>query len=351
MNMTGSVRLDDKFWVWYGRANRESLDVVRDLFRNEGEQRSLDLLNWQYQERLGGAYIAIAHTTKGVQAGTAALYSALPSLVHSGATTISAVQSFDSITSKQFRGRGLFSRLGNFVYDKFRESGVELVYGIPNENINNARITQLGWKSLDPLPFLVRPLGFRYLRVRAHARKSAIGVGRRLSQIGRIRRVEECPMDVTDLFNRSELSSRIGVRRDYQYLSWRLKRPGSSYVHFECRDASGELLGYAVYELVLKHGCATGYFMELMSDARHPETADELACVVLGDMKERGADIALAWWMKTSVAAKTLQHHGFFQLPERLRPIHLHLGYRFFSGGPMISREKFSISYLDSDTI
>jgi hypothetical protein len=351
MNLTGSVRLDDKFWVWFGRANQDSLNVVQELFRDEGEQRSLDLLKWQYLDRLGGAFVAIAHTVDGVHEGAAALYSALPSLVHSGVKTLSAVQSFDSITSKQFRGRGLFSRLGKFAYDKFRESGVELVYGIPNENINNVRIAQLGWNSLDPLPFLVKPFGLRYLRVRAHARKPAIGAGGKLTQVGQVRRVEECPIDVTDLFLRSELSERVGVVRDYEYLSWRLKRPGSSYVHFECRRASGELLGYAVYELVLKHGCATGYFMELMSDVRHPEAASDLARAVLADMRERGADVALAWWMKSSVAAKTLQHHGFFPLPERLRPIRLHLGYRFLSGGPTITRDQFSFSYLDSDTV
>ncbi|MEY3358457.1 MAG: hypothetical protein RIR87_1516, partial [Actinomycetota bacterium] len=36
MNLTGSVRLDDKFWVWFGRANQDSLNVVQELFRDEG---------------------------------------------------------------------------------------------------------------------------------------------------------------------------------------------------------------------------------------------------------------------------------------------------------------------------
>lgn len=351
MNMTGSERLDDTFWVWYGRANPESLHVVRDLFREEGESRSLELLKWQYLERLGGAHVAIAHTDQGIESGAASLYAALPSSVQWGDRVLSSVQSFDSITSKRFRGKGLFSRLGNYAYRKFQENGIELVYGIPNENINNARITQLGWKSLDPLPFLVKPFGLRYLRARARVRRPRIIGSVESGTLGGVRRVAVCPPDITNLFGRSELVGRIGVRRDYDYLSWRLARPASSYSHYECRSTSGELVGYAVYELVLKHGCAIGYLMELISDVRHPEAADELTNAVLADMRERGADIALAWWMESSGAARALGRHGFFQLPERLRPIQLHLGYRFLAEGGTIARDNFSFSYLDSDTV
>lgn len=349
--MTGSVRLDDKFWVWCGRANQESLQVVRKFFAEEGETRSLELLKWQYLERLGGSYVSIAHTSEGVEDGAAALYAALPSLVQFGEEVVSSVQSFDSITSKRFRGKGLFSRLGNFTYRRFQDEGVRFVYGIPNESINNARVTQLGWQSLDPLPILVRPFGLRYLRVRAGVRRPLVASRSTAIGIGQIRKVAELPSDVTGLFQRSELMQKIGVRRDRQYLSWRLARPESSYSHFECRNVSGELIGYAAYELVLKHGCATGYLMELISDVEHPDSIDELAAAVVADMKSRGADVALAWWMESSGTARALRRHGFFSLPERFRPIHLHLGYRFLGDGHILKRDEFSFSYLDSDTV
>ena len=351
MSMTGSVRLDDTFWVWCGRANQDSLQVVRKFFAEEGETRSLELLKWQYLERLGGSYVSIAHTSEGVEDGAASLYAALPSLVQWGEEVVSSVQSFDSITSKRFRGKGVFSRLGNFTYRRFQDEGVRFVYGIPNESINNARITQLGWQSLDPLPFMVRPIGLRYLRVRTRIRRPSIVARSVSNELGRIRKVGICPPDVTGLLHRSELAGRIGVRRDHQYLAWRLARPGSSYSHYECRSSSGELIGYAVYELVLKHGCATGYLMELISDVRHPAAIDELADAVLLDMKSRGADIALAWWMESSGTARALRRHGFISLPERFRPIHLHLGYRFLGDGHILKRDEFSFSYLDSDTV
>jgi len=313
--------------------------------------RSLDLLKWQYLERLGGSYVSIAHTSDGVEDGAASLYAALPSLVQSGEYLVPSVQSFDSITSKRFRGKGLFSRLGNFTYRRLHDEGVRLVYGIPNENINNTRTTQLGWQSLDPLPFMVRPIGVRYLRVRAQIRRPSVVARSVSNELGRIRKIETCPPDVTGLLIRSERAGRIGVRRDHQYLSWRLARPGSSYSHYECRSSSGELIGYAVYELVLKHGCATGYLMDLISDASTPEAIDELADVVLADMKSRGADIALAWWMESSGTARALRRHGFISLPERFRPIRLHLGYRFLGDGHILKRNEFSLSYLDSDTV
>ena len=351
MAMVDSERLDENFWVWYGRANAESLEAVRKLFQDEGESRTTELLKWQYLERLGGSYVAIAHTEEGIQGGAAALYAGLPTLVQVGNETVSAVQSFDSITANQFRGKGLFSRLGNYTYKKLSEQGVVLVYGIPNANINNARITQLGWRSLDPLPFLIKPFGLRYLRVRSRLRTPRISTGSGSVVSGSIRQIPSCPEDVSDLSSRSDLVDRVGVRRDYDYLTWRLARPGSSYRHFEFRSSSGSLLGYAVYELVIKHGCSVGYFMELITDVQHPESAGELAQAVLEDMRSRGADVCLAWWMESSRASSVLRQHGFFQLPERFRPIELHLGYRYLVDGRELSRDSFAFSYLDSDTV
>ena len=351
MTVVDSERLDENFWVWYGRATAGSLDVVRKLFQDEGESRTTDLLRWQYLEHLGGSYVAIAHTEEGIQDGAAALYAGLPNLVQVGNERILAVQSFDSITANRFRGKGLFSRLGKYTYKKLTEQGVALVYGIPNANINNARITQLGWRSLDPLPFLIKPFGLRYLRVRSRLRTPRVSTSSGAAFSGSIRQIPRCPEDISELSSRSDLVNRVGVRRDYDYLAWRLARPGSSYRHFEFRSTSGSLLGYAVYELVIKHGCSVGYFMELITDVQHPGSANELAQAVLEDMRLRGADVCLAWWMESSHAASVLHRHGFYQLPERFRPIELHLGYRFLVGGRELSRDSFAFSYLDSDTV
>ena len=350
--MTGTTteRLDDDFWVTFGRANTQTLDIVGEFFKEEDEFRSRELLEWQYLSRLGGSYVAIAHTSAGLVDGAASLYSAQPSVISWGSRTISAVQSFDSITAKRFRGRGLFSRLGKRMYEKLRENGVELVYGIPNENINNARITQLGWGSLDPLPFMVRPIGLRYLGVRAGVRKPKVVSVGKLTSNG-VSEISGCPSDISALLEFSDTASRIGVLRDFSYLSWRLNRPGATYRHFESRKVDGTLAGYGACELVLKHGCATGYILEVMFDRRLPDVGNVLVETMLDHMTSRGADIVLAWSIESSDASRSLRKNGFLRLPERLRPIKLHLGYRSLKDVAPILRSDLSFSYLDSDTV
>ena len=345
-----SERLDDEHWVWFGRATHESLRIVQSLFSDEGENRDYELLEWQYLGRRHGSYVAIAHGDAGLESSASALYAALPSTVFRGGRTVSAVQSYDSITAKQARGKGLFSRLGKYTYEKLKSEDISLVYGIPNDNINSARQKQLGWRSLDPLPMFIRPIGLRYPRVKIgirRPRKLSLPVTRDKL----VSRIESCPPDLRDLFFRSDLRDRVGVMRDSEFMSWRMRRPGADYVWFESRDASGLLTGFSGCELQIKHGCATGYVMDVIFDRGLPHIADSHIDAMVDHLRKCGADVVLAWSIESSQAAEALKRHGFFYFWERARPTHLHLGYRFLDSEASLRRSDLSFSYLDSDTV
>jgi hypothetical protein len=205
---------------------------------------------------------------------------------------------------------------------------------------------------IDPLPLIARPIGLRYLLVKIKLRKPKIDLLKILNP--QVQMVSEVSKDVTDLFNNSIGPNHTGVIRNYEYLRWRLSRPGSSYRLFEVRGKSGELLAFGVYELLLKHGCALGYVMDLIVNRNSPNMGRVLLRHMIKEMKHRGADLVFAWSMPRSFSRAIYSRSRFLPFPSRIRPVELHLGYRTFgdlSNDFLNDRSDFGISYLDSDTV
>ena len=71
-------------------------------------------------------------------------------------------------------------------------------------------------------------------------------------------------------------------------------------------------------------------------------------------MAADGADAVLAWCFGHSPNAKAYRRAGFLPLPERLRPIELHMGVRPLDESlrtVLTDRRNWYISYCDSDTV
>ena len=339
------VRLDEQFAAWTGTATPEIVGLIATLFGAEGDTRTRSLFDWQYLEHLGGAHVCIAYTDRGLFAEPAALYAAFPTRFQLNGHSSIAYQSFDTLTVAAFRGRGLFVRLADLAYRQIADRGASLVYGVPNGNSFGGFIRRLGWSELDPLPMLVRPIGLRYLRSRMGFRRSKLMAAP--SNCDLLMRGGE----LTELFARSQYAGHSGVIRDAEYLRWRLQRPGSSYRLLESRNSQGELIGLAVIEVLAKHGGTVGYLMEFMIDQTVLDEGRHLLDRALGELAAAGADVVLAWTMPDDPAQRLLQERGFRNLPTRLSPIELHLGYRSFVDDVQLTRRELRWSYLDSDTV
>jgi len=338
--------------IWNGRSNTQIIDVVQSMFRLQGEERDRELFDWQYAGPLGGAYVSLAHDQRGPLLGPVALYAAFPNrfLVHG--IEVIGVQTFDVLTVAEFRGRGIFVGLANSLYRSMETAGVELTYGIPNALTVSGYSKHLGWKMIDPLPMLVRPIGLRFGRVRFGLRKPSLENHVRPSKS--ITMVLAVPPDISELFHSFVTDKYVGVVRDFEYLSWRLNRPGSTYRMFETRSSSGTLLAFGAYELLLKHDCCLGYVMELMIAPGHEHDGKVLLYEMISEMKCRGADLVFSLSIHGANAYRGLKSNHFFNFSERIRPIELHYGFRPI-GQKIVAanlvRENWNLSYLDSDTV
>lgn len=340
-----TVRLDDEFDAWTGTATPEVVSLIGRMFAEQGETRSAELLAWQYLSHLGGAHVCIAHTRAGLHAGPAALYAAFPTPFQVDGRAVAAYQSFDTLTAAGFRGRGLFVRLAELAYRRLADAGAGLVYGVPNGESFGGFVRRLGWSALDPFPMMIRPVGVRYPLARAGLRRRKDPPGAAVNE------PPLCPADVTDLFRRSQYAGKSAVIRDHEYLQWRLQRPGSTYRLIESRSPRGVLNGIAVVDVLAKHGGTIGYLMEAMIDPGAIDDARRLLAAAVDRMVADGADAILAWAMPDDPVYPLLRRRGFRNLPVRLSPVELHLGYRSLDGVCTLDRDGLRWSYLDSDTV
>lgn len=340
-------------------ADSESdLSAFKDCFERNGTPRTLDALRWQYFENPTKELLvdlAVSNDRIG------AIYAVQPARVRVRGSTMLAAQSVDTLVDADFRGRGLFTRMAASVYQRVRERDGAFVYGFPNASSAPGFFKKLGWLPLDPVPFLVKPLRTAFLA-------SKLPLGRWLKQLpdlslpirgGRLapgqelRPVTKFGPALDGLWERFGSDVTIAVDRSAAYLEWRLMKPGERYDCLGVHEGS-QLIAFCAYKTVDKHGGRIGYVVELLHDPGRHETGAALLAECLRRMAEDGADAALAWSFRHSPNAEAYSNAGFVQLPERLRPIELHLGVRPLDDSLsdlLGDRRNWYISYCDSDTV
>jgi len=339
-------------------ASDEDLDAFRQCFERNGMPRRHDALRWQYGEN-PVEKVLVDLAVDGNRVG--GIYAVQPARVQIGGDAALAVQSVDTLVDSQFRGRGLFTSMARGLYERAAAEGAKFVYGFPNGNSAPGFFGKLAWVSLDPVPFLLRPLRTRYF-----ATKLPLGPFEKLvpdlrvpvrtrATKGRsnIVEVREIGSEVDQLW--SEFSSGIDVTvvRDARYLRWRLRKPGELY-HLIGVEEGGALDALCAFTTVDKHGGRVGYVLELMHRPDKLKAATVLLTEAVRRMAADRADAVLAWCFPHSPNAGAYSEVGFFGLPERFRPIELHVGVRSFDPSHttlLARRESWYMSYCDSDTV
>ena len=346
------------------RGERE-LELFRACFaRNSERPRSIESLRWQYEGNPSGRlYVDVATADGGSR--IAAIYATLPSFVLIGGRRRVCVQSLDTLTDTDYRGRGLFVKLAKQTFARATADDVALVYGFPNGNSAHGFFKKLDWVALDPVPFLIRPLRTGYFagklpkKVRPLASALPdVRIGGNLpapAPLGaRIVELYSADPRMTGLWEDFARDVGVGVERDEAYLRWRIfDKPGEVYRTIAV-ERGGRLDALCIFTLKDKHGGRVGYVMELLHRRGRGADARRLLRRAVNKLARDGADAVLAWCLPHSPNASAYTWNGFLPMPEKLRPIELHFGARAFD--PSVAsvvgdRASWYLSYLDSDTV
>jgi GNAT superfamily N-acetyltransferase len=351
---------DEALQIRSMNSTSRDLELFAACFEKNGSPRSLDALRWQYSANpTGRTYVDFA-VADGER--LAAIYASLPVYVRVNGTVRLALQSLDTMTDGDFRGRGLFVKLAKRTFARAEADGAAFIYGFPNGNSAHGFFERLGWTKIDPLPFLIRPLRSEYVLRRLGFARTASVLPNLSLRFGRPAFPRGTRLETIERFDArhdrvwQSVASRVGVavERDARYLNWRLvDKPHRNYVN--CAVTRNEqVVAWASHCVLAKHEGRVGYVMEALCASGDERALRGLLSSALADMQQHNADVALAWCLPQSPTYKSFLAMGFVPFPDRYRPIELHGGVRSFDArlaDVLSDRRAWYLSYLDSDTV
>lgn len=344
-------------------SGKERVVEIFNIFHKNGNNKSMDLLQWQYMHPPAGEALTVF--ARSAESGEyAAVYSIFPVEFRFRGRSVIGSQSLDTLTDSGHRGKGLFIKIAEATYKAAQDQQYSFVYGFPNSASGPGFFNKLKWVSFGYPPFklklfnLLFPLKYKFgLNVYLSNPLLLFSqvFGGRLVKGADFQILENDDFlgeDYDDLWQRFSSGIETCIERKSSYMEWRyFCKPNSDYRNLVARDVNGLLLGVLIYTTLDKHGGRIGYLMDLIVDPDRADVSQALLHAVSRVMQKSKLDAALAWVPSDSPLAGCYRKSAFWGLPRRLQPIKLHFGIRLFNEGNVASGESFFVSYSDSDTV
>jgi GNAT superfamily N-acetyltransferase len=206
-------------------------------------------------------------------------------------------------TSKDFQGRGVFSKLVTFLEGKAKERGYGAMYGTPNEASGRIYMGKLGWSGVFHWQRRLRFIDWSKLGPQIAGRMKLPGLVRGPASLavsgaailggaafdavaglrtpkGRVRVSAEIDDALPELLALATKDRPVVLDRTGPYLKWRYSRPGRRYEHLYRYDSGGRLCGWAVFDMTDRDDIGTR--MTVHDFWAHPWTSGTLNGLLQG---------------------------------------------------------------------
>ena len=355
----------DKYEVVRIEATDTHLEDYRQCFENNNSPRKIENLKWLHYENLAGTNIIYYAIDKN-KGNVSAIYTVLPVFIKIKDQIFLSAQSIDTITVADHRGKGLFVKTAQKLYDTIAGEQYKLVYGFPNQNSSPGLFNKLGWTSFGEVPFMIKPLRLSYFVKKLSRTKKINGEpaesnhhfpspeGVDVDNNIQIRRIYEYSSEYDKLWENVSKGIIVCVNRNSEYMNWRyIRKPDGNYYNYGIYE-NNALVGIIVFTIKNKHGGRVGYLMEQLFFAEKAWLGKKLLKFANKLIKKEKADVILAWALKSHFSHKAYLNCGYFFFPEKLRPQKLYFGVKALdplSKDVILDKGNWYISYSDSDTV
>lgn len=200
-------------------AFRDAIDEYIILFeRSFGRTIKKDYFTWRFLEHPSSDLLMGLELGKG---RIVASYSATPCNLEFQNKEIKTGLSISTMTDPDYRGKGLFPKLGSELYTMMVSQGYEMIWGFPNNNIHYGRIKHLQWNDIYEIPTMC-------LKVSDSC----------YSDMEPIQTDDDFVMSYKSNVSTENM---VRVKKDSKYLQWRyLSHPINKYKNFVVAD--GEIV-------------------------------------------------------------------------------------------------------------
>lgn len=268
---------------------------ILDLFSEVFNRRmSLEVWKWRFIENPFGKGIIKLLFDDNKLIGH---YAVTPMEVKVTNKVVNTTFSMTTMTHPNYRGRGIFSLLGEETYREATQRGFKFVYGFPNQNSYLGFIKKLNWKGFGNMDVWQKNLGGKYVGGHAENKK--------------IKKVEEFDNDIDSLWTKVRQNYPVVVPRTKDFLNWRfVQNPEVDYIKYIHTDSKGEVSGYIVPKVYHSGNELKGHVVDLLSVPDKKVVRTLLQCAYNHFIEQGITDIS-CWFPKNGFYADILRGEGF----------------------------------------
>jgi len=298
-----------------------------------GEMGDSEYLDWEYfQNPLGTPEMVVARSESDEVVGQ---YVVIPQNYIVDGETVSGSLSLNTLTHKDFRGQGLFTRMALETYASCKVRGLDLTLGFPNMQSYPGFVRKLGFSHIGNAMLLVRPLRLGALVKGALYRKRYPKYGSYLERESLNRPGQHDVDEIT--ISEFDVKQEAGLYRPFwetrrklynqtdrspQFLEWRYKNiPTRSYTLLKATKG-GKLLAFAVLRVRVVYGMKAGFVIDFncLPEEESMRAGKTLLEFSKSLMRSKGAVFMGALITPDCAEFDVLRKSGFFKAPGRFLP-------------------------------
>jgi hypothetical protein len=231
---------------------------------------------------------------------------------------LAAGQRINSMLDKNYRQRGNFGKMYEYVFLNGRKKGISFMFGFPNKQALGALHKISGVRNLGEVPRYVK-LYNGYEAAQYLFKNSilafAAGVALQLFKVRKNKKVKDSRVHVVKQFDsrfdelwfEASKAFKTATVRDSVYLNWRYIEAPRDYLVLACEEKDGSISGY----LVLLYENGMGHIIDLLALNK------EVIQTLLGSADEycRGKCHTLSCWcLDRGQVSDTLRKHGYSRI-------------------------------------
>jgi GNAT superfamily N-acetyltransferase len=299
-----------------------------------------------------------------------AYYAALPYRYSIGGRLMTAGMVCDVMTHPDYRGKGLFSKVGTHALSSMQHKGIDFVTGFPIRPEVLPGHLKVGWRVAFHLPIYVAPL-----RVHGVLQQKGLSFIAPLAQLllrctdAVLNTIFPGPSDsgvsvesARTFFSHDEdsyntfFASWCRNRTNYlvktiEFFLWRLGAPGQEYFVVSKEDALGKVEGLAIVRACELIGVPSLAVLDLMVIDDDPIASRAILAAVKNLASSLRLDLVALMCSSYQAGRFRLLRNGFYRSPEKFSYIVKPLSAVGRSAPSLFDEAAYSLMWVDSDDL
>jgi hypothetical protein len=242
----------------------------------------------------------------------------MPCRFQIGSHEATVMVAVDGMTAPAYRRRGVLTTVGQGLFQNWREAGIAMALGLPNEQWDR---TGFGWQVLFPLRWrvrllhperiLARRLGLPWLR-RWRLWDTLRGPGKPGTHDVRIREIDRAGPELDEVWERCRSKAGVSPVRDREWIEWRYLRAPHLRYRVLLAERAGQPVGFAAYGVRVTPGRRWGLIPELLASPDDLPTARSLLQGMVYRLAQEDVDGISALAIPHTWLDRLLRRQGFF---------------------------------------